>query len=79
MTKLKTAILLSLSVMFLLFACNGKRHDTVIKGNIANLDEYEILVSYFIDDSIIVDTVFSTPKGYFSYKCSIDTLTSFSL
>lgn len=79
MTKLKTAILLSLSVMLLLFACNGKRHDTVIKGNIANLDEYEILVSYFIDDSIIVDTVFSTPKGYFSYKCSIDTLTSFSL
>lgn len=63
----------------MLFSCNSRSDSTIIKGNISNLYDSEVLVSYFIGDSIIVDTIFSNQGGRFSYNCKIDTLTSFSL
>ncbi len=79
MIRTKIIIFYFVIVALLLFSCNNKGDITIIKGTITNLDNSEILLSYFIDDSIVVDTVYANPKGDFTYKCSLDTLTSFSV
>ncbi len=66
--------------MFLLLTCNSnKKSGAIIKGNIENIKDSEILVSYLLSDSLIVDTAYCDSQGKFSYTCNIDTLTSLSL
>lgn len=80
MIKKQHSILLLFTTLFLLVSCNNKNSGyTTIKGVLYNLDNNEIIVTYFSSDSLITDTINSDSKNRFSYTCSIDTLTSFSL
>ena len=80
MKKINIAVIsFIVAITILLFSCNNKSSQTIIKGSIANLDDSEILITYFISDSLVVDTTWTNPKGEFSYNCKIDTLTSFYL
>ncbi len=63
----------------MLFSCNNNDGNTFIKGTLANLEDKEILITYFSSDSMVVDTILSNTQGKFTYKCLVDTLTSFSL
>lgn len=76
----KFAILSSIAILvLLLFSCNDKSNRTIIKGSINNLEDSEILITYFLSDSLVIDTIWTNDKGDFSYDCVIDDLTSFSL
>lgn len=80
MKKVKFAVIsFMVSVIIMLLSCNNKSSQTIIKGTITNLEDSEILITYFISDSLVIDTTWANTKGDFSFKCNIDTLTSFSL
>ncbi|MPM38362.1 Thiol-disulfide oxidoreductase ResA [bioreactor metagenome] len=63
----------------LLFSCKNNKNSIALKGDISNLENPEILISYFADDTLAIDTVMSDKHGKFIYKNTIDTLTVFSL
>lgn len=50
-----------------------------LKGNISNLENTQILISYFAADTLAIDTIESDKRGKFIYRNTIDTLTTFSL
>lgn len=80
MKKIKFVIVsFVVAFILLMFSCNSRDDQTIIKGNIANLDNSEVLVTYFISDSLVIDTTWTNIKGDFTYECKIDTLTSFTL
>lgn len=80
MIRTNLLILSAITAMFLLLTCNSnKKSGAIIKGNIENIKDSEILVSYLLSDSLIVDTAYCDSQGKFSYTCNIDTLTSLSL
>lgn len=51
----------------------------MIRGEISNLENPYILVTWFSADTLAIDTVNVDTKGKFSYSNHIDTLTTFSL
>lgn len=63
----------------MLFSCKNNKNSIALKGDISNLENPEILISYFADDTLAIDTVMSDKHGKFIYKNTIDTLTVFSL
>lgn len=79
MGKIRYTILLSLITISLLLSCNKNNGYTSIKGTLSNLTDKEILITYFLSDSLVIDTIYSNQQGKFSYKCVVDTITSFSL
>lgn len=74
----KAGFVAMIAAFVLLSSCN-KGGAVQINGNVSNLIDQEILISYFKSDSIVVDTVWSKSNGRFQYRNQIDTLTSFSL
>ena len=78
--KMGKYYIISLSIIYLLFALSCKKgDDTVIKGDIANLSDSYILASYLSSDSLIIDTIPVYDNSKFNYKVNIDTLITFSL
>ena len=65
--------------IILSFSCKNDKNTVTLKGEIANLENSEILVSYYAADTMAIDTIRSNKKGKFTYKNKIDTLTVFSL
>lgn len=63
----------------LLFSCKNNKNSIALKGDISNLENPEVLISYFAGDTLAIDTVMSDKHGKFIYKNTIDTLTVFSL
>lgn len=51
----------------------------MIRGEISNLSDSRILVTYLSADTLAIDTVDVDVKGRFNYENKIDTLTTFSL
>ena len=66
-------------ISILLFSCGNNKDTVVLKGDISNLENREILISYIAADTLAIDTITSNGRGKFTYKNSIDTLTVFSL
>lgn len=66
-------------ISVLLFSCGNNKNSIVLKGDISNLENPEILISYIAADTLAIDTIASNARGKFTYKSSIDTLTVFSL
>ena len=66
-------------ISILLFSCGNNKDTVVLKGDISNLENREILISYIAADTLAIDTITSNSRGKFTYKNSIDTLTVFSL
>ena len=77
MKFVKFYILIIISI--LLFSCKNDKNSIALKGDISNLDDPEVLVSYFAADTFTIDTITSNKQGKFTYKNTIDTLTVFSL
>ena len=69
--------LLLIVLLVLLHSCN-KTNSLNINGNIQNLTDPEILVSYYIGDSLKIDTLLAKSNSKFQYKNSVDSLTLFS-
>lgn len=61
-----------------IFSCKNEK-GVLIKGEISHLEVPYILVTCFSADTLSIDTVNVDPKGKFTYKIEIDTLTTFSL
>ncbi|MCE5204997.1 MAG: DUF4369 domain-containing protein [Porphyromonadaceae bacterium] len=59
-------------------SCN-REEGASIKGRITNLDFPYILASYLSADTLAIDTIATDSRGRFTYRCQIDTLTTFSL
>lgn len=59
-------------------SCNSE-NGTSIKGRITNLNFPYILASYLSADTLAIDTIATDSRGRFTYRCHIDTLTTFSL
>ncbi len=71
-------VLILIVVSFTALSCNKNKTITV-SGVIDNLNDSEILVSYFSGDSLNIDTVWSKEDGRFSYKNDLESdLMSFS-
>ena len=66
-------------ICILLFSCKDNKNSITLKGDISNLDNPEVLISYFAADTFAIDTIMSDKRGQFTYKNKIDTLTVFSL
>ncbi|MGI6046721.1 MAG: thioredoxin-like domain-containing protein [Petrimonas sp.] len=77
MKFVKFFILIVISI--LLFSCKNDKNSIILKGDIFNLDDPEILISYFSADTLAIDTITCNKRGKFMYKNTIDTLTVFSL
>lgn len=77
MKFVKFYILIIISI--LLFSCKNDKNSVTLKGAISNLEDPEVLVSYFAADTLAIDTIKSSKSGKFTYKNTIDTLTVFSL
>ncbi len=71
-------IIIYLIILNSILSC---RHDegVSIRGEISNLEDPYILVTYLSADTLAIDTVNVDARGKFSYTNRIDTLTSFSL
>lgn len=74
---LSTKYSLLIVLIVLLHSCN-KTNSLHINGSIQNLSDPEILVSYYISDSLKVDTLSANSKSKFQYKNNVDSLTLFS-
>ncbi|MDO5663788.1 MAG: DUF4369 domain-containing protein [Bacteroidia bacterium] len=70
---------ISIIISILLFSCNNDNNSITLKGNISNLEDTQILISYFAADTLAIDTITCSKSGKFTYKNRIDTLTTFSL
>ncbi len=69
-----------LMCLLLLGACKHKNPKAfLMKGELANLETAEILVTFLSSDSLVVDTVLSNEKGVFRYETRLDTLTALTL
>lgn len=77
MKFVKFYILIIISI--LLFSCKSNENSIALKGDISNLEDTEVLVSYFAADTFTIDTITCNKQGKFTYKNRIDTLTVFSL
>lgn len=77
MSKLYSGIIVCISII-LTISCS-KDDETVIKGEISNLDYPYLLATYLSSDTLAIDTIPVNNKGVFSYYVNIDTLTTFSL
>lgn len=65
-------------ILFSVLSCkNGE--GILIRGEISNLENPYILVTYLSADTLAIDTINVDVKGKFDYKNQIDSLTSFSL
>lgn len=71
--------IITIIIIYLLFAfsCNNG-NETVIKGEISNLNNPYILATHVSADSLIIDTIAVDDRDRFNYQINIDTLTSFS-
>jgi len=72
--KIATYILILYSVL----SCKNEE-EILIRGEISNLENPYILVTWLSADTLAIDTINVDPKGKFNYKNQIDTLTTFSL
>ncbi len=70
---------ISIIICTLLFSCTNNENGIALKGEISNLEDPEVLISYFAGDTLAIDTIMSDKRGRFTYKNTIDTLTVFSL
>lgn len=77
MKHFKLHILFIIIVLF--FSCKSNNNSVTLSGDVSNLEDPEILISYYSADTLAVDTVRSNKRGKFTYKNRIDTLTTFSL
>lgn len=77
MSKLYSGIIACISIILAISCSNG--YETVIKGEISNLDYPFLLATYLSSDTLAIDTIPVNKKGEFSYFVNIDTLTTFSL
>ncbi|SEA24116.1 protein of unknown function [Porphyromonadaceae bacterium NLAE-zl-C104] len=65
-------------VLYCVLSCkNGE--EVLIKGEISNLENPYILVTWLSADTLAIDTINVDTKGKFNYRNQIDTLTTFSL
>ncbi len=64
--------------LYSILSCSNKE-EFLIKGEILNLKNPHILVTWLSADTVAIDTIHVDVKGKFSYKNKIDTLTTFSL
>ena len=72
--KIVTYILILYSVL----SCKNEE-EILIRGEISNLRNPYILVTWLSADTLAIDTINVDPKGRFNYKNQVDTLTTFSL
>lgn len=70
---------ISIIICMLLFSCKNNKNGIALKGDISNLENPQVLISYFSGDTLAIDTIISDKHGKFTYKNTIDTLTVFSL
>ena len=70
---------ISIIVSALLFSCKNNENGIALKGDISNLEDPQVLISYFAGDTLAIDTIMSDKRGRFTYRNTIDTLTVFSL
>lgn len=71
-------IVVCLLILYSFISCSDEE-GVSIRGEISNLKNPYILVTYFSEDSLAIDTISVDGKGKFNYKNQIDTLTTFSL
>ena len=80
MKIVKLSILFIIGALLFLAACEKKNPNAfAMKGQLENLENKEIFVTFLSSDSLVVDTVFSSEKGTFRYEAQLDTLTAFTL
>lgn len=77
-SSIKVIYISLIALSLLLFSCR-KDNSATLKGRIDNLTSDEILISFYQNESLVVDTVKSSSDNKFIYKSDIDTLTSVSL
>ena len=71
-------IVVYLVILYSVISCRNEE-GILIRGEISNLENPYILVTYLSADTLSIDTVDVDVKGKFVYKSHIDTLTTFSL
>lgn len=66
---------------FLLFAFSSckKQKEAILVGTIENLQQTNIISSYFKGDSLHIDTLVADKKGHFKTRIPMDTLTTITL
>ena len=64
---------------FSFVSCKKNSNKVVIKGEISNLETPYIIATHFSSDSIVIDTIKTSPEGSFKYETKIDTLSTFAL
>ena len=71
-------IVIYIFILYSILSCkNGE--EVLIRGEISNLENPFILVTWLSGDTLATDTINVDVKGRFNYKNPIDTLTTFSL
>lgn len=65
-------------ILYSVVSCKSEE-GILIRGEISNLEDPYILVTYLSADTLAIDTVEVDVKGKFNYRSHIDTLTTFSL
>lgn len=68
-----------LILIILLTCCKKQENQFILKGEISNLENQEILITFSAADTLAIDTIKTNKNGKFTYKNSIDSLTAFSL
>lgn len=71
--------LLTCLVTFSFVSCKKNSNKVIIKGEISNLETPYIIATHFSSDSIVIDTIKTSPEGSFKYETKIDTLSTFAL
>ena len=71
-------IVVYLLILYSVVSCKNEE-GILIRGEISNLKNPYILVTYLSVDTLAIDTINVDVKGKFNYKNKIDTLTTFSL
>lgn len=73
-----TSLLFGICLLFAFSSCK-KQKEAVIVGTIENLQQTDIISSYFKGDSLHIDTIVADKKGQFKTRIPMDTLTAITL
>ncbi len=71
-------IIICFFILCIAVSCNSEERIS-IKGEISNLEYPYILATYLSADTLAIDTISVDRRGKFNYRCTVDTLTTFSL